>query len=82
MKTITLPWPVSPAVGFRALVRKGLLPALALALALAAQLFDASRECRGAFSSAFSAGFDVHRCNLTIKAVGTDFKFSVPLPGA
>ena len=74
-------WPVSPAAGLRALMRKGLLPALAFSLAADTQLFDASRECRGAFSSAFSSGFDVHRCNLTIEAVGTDFKFRVPLPG-
>jgi hypothetical protein len=61
-------------------VRYGLLPALAVALAADTQLFDASKECKGAFSSAFSAGFDVHRCKIAVRAIGADFKFSIPLP--
>lgn len=56
------------------------MPAVVFALVTATQLFDATKECRGAFSSGFSAGFDVYRCRLTIKAVGTDLKFSIPLP--
>jgi hypothetical protein len=80
MKAIALPWPVSPAIGLRRLVRNGLLPALAFALAADTQLFEASKECQGAFNSAFSRGFDIHRCKMTIKAIGADFKFSVPLP--
>jgi hypothetical protein len=59
-------------------VRCGLLAALAFALAASAQLFDISRECRGDFSSAFSSGFDLHRCELTVKAVGSDLRFSIP----
>jgi hypothetical protein len=51
-----------------------------LALAADTQLSEASKECQGAFNSAFSRGFDIHRCKMTIKAIGADFKFSVPLP--
>jgi hypothetical protein len=77
---ISLPLPVSPAIRLSRLVRSGLLAALAFALAADAHLFEASKECRGGFSSGFSSGFDVHRCKLTIKAVGADLKLSVPLP--
>jgi hypothetical protein len=80
MKAIARPWPHSPAIGLRWLVRNGLLPALAFALAADTQLFDASKECKGAFSSAFSNGFDVRRCKIIVKAIGADYKFSVPLP--
>jgi hypothetical protein len=80
MKAIARPWPLSPLIVLQRLVRNGLLPALAFALAADTQLFDASKECKGAFSSAFSNGFDVHRCQLNIKAIGADFKFSIPLP--
>jgi hypothetical protein len=58
----------------------GVLAALVFAFVGDAQLFDASRDCRGAFSSGFSSGFDVHRCKLTVKAVGSDFKLTIPLP--
>ncbi len=62
-------------------MRNGLLAAIAFALAADAQLFEASRDCQsGAFSSAFSRGFDVQRCRLTVKAIGAELKFSVPLP--
>jgi len=27
-----------------------------------------------------SRGFDIQRCNMTIKATGADFKFSIPPP--
>jgi hypothetical protein len=80
MNTIAVSRQTAPLIFLRRLIRAGLLAALVFALARDAQLFDSSRECRGAFSSAFSNGFDVHRCKLTIKAVGSDFKFAVPLP--
>jgi hypothetical protein len=77
----TLPSKESPAIRLQRLVRYGLLPAVAFALAADTQLFDASKECRGgAFSSGFSRGFDLRRCNLTVKAIGADLKISVPLP--
>ena len=81
MKTIALPWAVSPAILLRRLVRYGWLPAFAFALAADTRLFDVQKECRGSFSSAFSSDFDLRRCKLTIKGVGADFKISVPLPG-
>jgi hypothetical protein len=72
-------WSVaSPAIKLRTLVSLGVLPAIVVALVVATQLFDVKRECRGAFSLGFGPGFDVYRCNLTIKAVGTDL--SIPLP--
>ena len=80
MRAIAATWPISPAINLRRLVRAGLL-ALVFALAADAEFFDASRDCRGgAFSSGLSRGFDVQRCSLTLKAVGADFKISVPLP--
>jgi hypothetical protein len=80
MRPVALPQPLVPLTVVWRLIRLGVLAALVFALVGDAQLFDASRECRGAFSSGFSSGFDVHRCKLTIKAVGSDFKFAVPLP--
>jgi hypothetical protein len=80
VKTIAVPLPISPAIRLRRLVRHGLLPALAFALAADSQLVDISKECRGAFSSGFSAGFDVHRCKMTIQGVGTNLKISIPMP--
>jgi hypothetical protein len=80
MRSVALPRPRVPITVVWWLIRLGVLAALVFALAGDAQLFDASRECRGAFSSAFSSGFDVHRCKLTVKAVGSDFKFAIPLP--
>jgi hypothetical protein len=79
MNEIALTLTVSPAI-WRRLARYGLLPAIAIALAGNARLFEASRECRGAFSSDFSRDFDVHSCKLTIKATGAEFRVSVPLP--
>jgi hypothetical protein len=80
MRSIALPRSLVPLTVAWWLVRLGVLAALVFALVGDAQLFDASRDCRGAFSSGFSNGFDVHRCKLTVKAVGSDFRFSVPLP--
>jgi hypothetical protein len=79
MNEIALKRTASPAI-LLWLVWLALLPAIAVALTGTARLFDASRECQGAFSSDFSRDFDVHRCKLTIKAIGADFKFSVPFP--
>jgi hypothetical protein len=70
----------APTAIWRLLVRCGLLLAIAIALAGNARLFEASRECRGAFSSDFTREFDVHSCKLTIKAAGAEFKVSIPLP--
>jgi hypothetical protein len=70
---------VSPVIA-RRLIRAGLVATLAVAVVGSARLFDVSRECRGAFTSGFSTGFDIHRCKLTVKAVGTDLSVAIPLP--
>jgi hypothetical protein len=80
MISVALPRPLVPLTVVWSLIRLGVLAALVFALVGDAQLLDASRECWGAFSSGFSNGFDVHRCKLTVKAVGSDFMFSIPLP--
>jgi hypothetical protein len=80
MSSIDIPRPVVPLTILRWLYRAGVLAALVFALSADAQLFDASRECKGAFASGFSNGFDVRQCKLNVKAVGSDLKFSIPLP--
>lgn len=50
---------------FRRLILVGLVAAFAVALALS---ISVSRECKGgAFSSAFSGGFDVRQCDLVLR---------------
>jgi hypothetical protein len=82
MKAIStaFPWPISPAESLRRFVRYGLLSAFVFAMAADARLFDVSNECRGDFSSAFSRDFDVRRCNLTVRSIGSDLKFNLPFP--
>jgi hypothetical protein len=76
---------------FRLMIFFGFLPALAIAAVVAAiETFEASRNCRGAFSSGFSAGFDKHRCELVVRlALKSGFPclrepdfFSMTAPGA
>jgi hypothetical protein len=51
----------------------GVMAALVLVLYVALAQFSASRECRGgAFSSGFSRGFDVRRCDLVLKRFGNE----------
>ena len=76
MNVIAFKQPIGPWTVVSRLIRLGLLSALVFALSAV----EASRDCHGgAFSAGFSSGFDTHRCNLVVK-IGTDFKFSVPLP--
>jgi hypothetical protein len=71
-----------PVDRWRRLVRVGWIPALVFALSGDVMQFEASRECRGgAFSSGFSAGFDVRRCNVVVRRFGDDL-FKVPLPAS
>jgi hypothetical protein len=64
----------------RWLVWVGLMSALVLAAYMVLAQFDASKECRGgAFSAAFSRGFDVRRCDLVLKRVGSEV-VRIPLP--
>jgi hypothetical protein len=79
MNTIALR-PSLPIVRWLRLIRLGLLPALAVALAVAVWPFEASRDCRGSFSPGFSSDFDRHRCDLVVRKIGTDAKIRVPLP--
>jgi hypothetical protein len=53
---------------------------IVLALALTAIQLDVSRACRGAFSRGFSSGFDVYRCELVVRKIGTNTQFRIPLP--
>ena len=80
MATNELPNVRRPFV-FRRLVLAGLLPAFVLALVIALWLFDAKRECRGgAFSSGFSAAFDVRKCDLVVRRIGGEEIARIPLP--
>jgi hypothetical protein len=73
MTAIDIARPKRPADLVRWLVRAGVMSALVLALYMALAQFSASRECRGgAFSSAFSRGFDVRRCDLVIRRFGRE----------
>jgi hypothetical protein len=61
-------------------VRAGLIPALVFALSGDVMQFEASKECRGALSSGFSGGFDVHRCDLAVRRIGGDVVVRIPIP--
>jgi hypothetical protein len=75
-------WGVSrPVELVRRLVRAGLMVALVYAVSGDVAQFGASKECGGAFSSAFSSGFDVRHCDLVIKRFGDEVG-RLPLPGA
>jgi hypothetical protein len=69
-----------PADTTRRLVRAGLTAALVFALSADVMQFEASKECRGGFSSGFGAGFDVHRCAMVIRKTGSDAEMRIPLP--
>jgi hypothetical protein len=71
MTVTTIPRFARPA-SLRWLILQCLLPALVLALIVALWQFDASKECRGAFSTGFSSGFDRHRCDLIIRSKGEE----------
>jgi len=70
-----------PADLIRRLIRDGLIPSLVLTLYLVLVQFEASKECRGgAFSAGFGGGFDVHRCDLVVRRIGSDRGLCIPLP--
>jgi len=49
-------------------------------LAVELPQFDAKKECRGgAFSAAFSSGFDISHCDIVVRKAGTEVA-RVPLP--
>jgi hypothetical protein len=80
MNTITIPRPERNL--FRRLVGAVLvLGALVLARSGDVVQFEASKECRGgAFSAGFGGGFDVHRCDLVVRRIGSDRGLRIPLP--
>lgn len=65
-------------ISLRWLVLAGLIPALALVVALWST--ETKRECRGgAFSSGFSASFDVRKCDLVVRTGGDEIaRISIP----
>lgn len=79
---IILRRPERPADLIRRLIRDGLIPGLVLTLFLVLVQFEASKECRGgAFSAGFGGGgFDVHRCDLVVRRIGSDRGLRIPLP--
>jgi hypothetical protein len=81
MNTIIIPRPERPADLFLRLLGAALvLGALVFALSADVMQFEASKECRGAFSSGFGGGFDVHRCDLVVRRIGSDRGLRIPLP--
>jgi len=79
---IILRRPERPADLIRRPIRDGLIPGLVLTLFLVLVQFEASKECRGgAFSAGFGGGgFDVHRCDLVVRRIGSDRGLRIPLP--
>jgi hypothetical protein len=73
MTVTTVPRFARPA-DLRWLILLCLLPALVLALVVALWQFDASKKCRGAFSTGFSSGFDRHQCDLIIRSKGEEVR--------
>jgi hypothetical protein len=57
----------------------GSLPALVFTIVRTAQPFEIKKECKGAFNSAFSSGFDIRRCDLVIRHVPTGREMRFPL---
>jgi hypothetical protein len=76
MTVTTIPHFARPA-GLRWLILLCLLPALVLALVVALWQFDASKECRGAFSTGFSSGSDRNRCDLIIRSKGEEVRLQL-----
>jgi hypothetical protein len=73
MNTIAVVRPQRPADLIRRMVLVGLLSALAFVAYLGLTQFDVARECRGgAFSSGFGPGFDVRRCDITVRRFGRE----------
>ena len=72
---------IRPADFLRRLVVRGLLVAIVVAGVIAAlDTLRISRECGGAFSRGFSAGFDRYHCELVIRATKGGYQIKIPLP--
>lgn len=65
----------------RRFVGAGLIAAILVAGVVAIMdTFHVSRECTGAFSRAFSAGFNQYHCELKIRSLKTDHQIKISLP--
>jgi hypothetical protein len=64
----------------RWLVRAGVMSAVALTLYVVLAQFSGAKECRGgAFSTGFSAGFDIRRCDFVVRRFGSEIgRISLP----
>jgi hypothetical protein len=70
-----------PVDWHRRLLVAGLVLALVVAGVVAAlDTFRVSRQCGGAFSRAFNAGFDRYKCELVIRSLKGDRQNKLPLP--
>jgi len=70
--------PRLPIDQVRRLVFLGALAALTYAVSATGQQFERSKECKGGFSAAFSAGFQHHRCDIVIRHVQSGFVARIP----
>lgn len=74
-------WP--PIAWLRWTVWSGLFVALIVAIAGTVVQINLDRSCKnGAFSNAFSGGFEIHRCRISIEHVPTRAKITVPPPAS
>jgi hypothetical protein len=70
-----------PADFLRRLVVAGLLVAIVVVGVIAAlDTMRISRQCGGAFSRAFNAGFDRYHCELVIRTIKGGYQIKIPLP--
>ena len=70
-----------PTDWLRRLVRAGLLFAIVVAGVVAMlHSFEASKECRGAFSGGFSNGYDRYRCGLKLRIIEDGPELTLTLP--
>jgi hypothetical protein len=67
-----------PIDQIRRLVLLGVLAAMTYTASETGQQFERSKECRGGFSAAFSAGFQRHRCDIVIRHLPTGFTARIP----
>jgi hypothetical protein len=70
--------PLELTLLLRAMILFGIIFAFEVGILTTANRFQTHRSCTGAFSSAFSSGFDRYRCELTIRYVGTPLEITIP----
>ena len=81
MSAISFPIYRRPADLIRWLVRAGVMSGMVFGLYIVLAQFSASKECHGgAFSAAFSKGFDVRGCDLVVRRFGRDIGIRISLP--